>query len=112
MVYFMLSLAGIPPTAGFLGKFFVFGAAINADLGWLAAIGVINSVISLFYYMRVIRPMFFEVAPEGAAPITYSRWIRAGLVITSVMTLLIMLLPMPLFNLASYGAQIFGVAMR
>lgn len=112
MVFFMLSLAGIPPTAGFMGKFFVFGSAINADLGWLAVIGVINSVISLFYYMKVIRPMFFDPAPADAQPITYSRWIQAGLVIAAVMTLLIMLFPMPFYNLASGGAYIFGVAMR
>jgi NADH:ubiquinone oxidoreductase subunit 2 (subunit N) len=112
MFYFMLSLAGIPPTAGFIGKFFVFGSAINAGLGWLAAIGVINSVISVFYYFRVIRPMFFEPAPEGATPITYSPWLQLGLVVSAVMTLLIMLFPTPLYNLATFGAQIFGVAVR
>jgi proton-translocating NADH-quinone oxidoreductase chain N len=112
MVFFMLSLAGIPPTAGFMGKFFVFGSAINADLGWLAVIGVINSVISVFYYMRVIRPMFFDPVPADAQPVTYSRWIQAGLVIAAVMTLLIMLFPMPIYNLATGGAYIFGVAMR
>ena len=111
-IFFMLSLAGIPPTAGFLGKFFVFGAAINNGLGWLAAIGVINSIISVFYYFRILRPMFFDPAPEGATPITYSAWLRAGLIIAAVMTLLIMLFPTPLFNLATYGGQIFGVAMR
>lgn len=111
-VFFMLSLAGIPPTAGFLGKFFVFGAAINNGLGWLAAIGVINSIISVFYYFRILRPMFFDPAPEGAQTIDYSRWVRAGLVISAVMTLLIMLFPTPLFDLASQGAQIFGVALR
>lgn len=112
MVYFMLSLAGIPPTAGFIGKFLVFGSAINAGLTWLAIIGVINSVISVFYYFRVIRPMFFEPAPENAQPVTYSRWLQIGLVVSAVMTLFIMIFPAPFFNLASYGAQIFGVAMR
>lgn len=111
-VYFMLSLAGIPPTAGFLGKFFVFGAAINNGVGWLAAIGVINSIISVFYYFRIIRPMFFDPIPDGAQEIDYSRWLRLGLVIASVMTLLIMIFPTPLFSLASQGAQIFGVALR
>lgn len=112
MVFFMLSLAGIPPTAGFLGKFFVFGAAINAGLGWLAAIGVINSVISVFYYFRILRPMFFDPAPTDAQPITYSRWLRLGLGVAAVMTLLIMLFPTPLYNLATGGAQIFGLALR
>lgn len=112
MVFFMLSLAGIPPTAGFIGKFFVFGAAINAGLGWLAAIGVINSVISVFYYLRIVRPMFFVPAPADAEPVTYSRWIQVGLAIAAIMTLLIMFFPMPLYNLATGGAWIFGVALR
>lgn len=112
MVYFMLSLAGIPPTAGFLGKFFVFGAAIGNGLGWLAAVGVINSIISVFYYFRILRPMFFEPGPEDETPITYSPWIRWGLVVAAVMTLLIMIFPMPLYNLATHGAQMFGVVMR
>lgn len=112
MAFFMLSLAGIPPTAGFLGKFFVFGAAIQSGLGWLAAIGVINSIISVFYYLRILRPMFFDPAPEGAARITYDRWIRFGLGLAALMTLLIMLFPTPLFHLAAGGANIFGVAVR
>jgi proton-translocating NADH-quinone oxidoreductase chain N len=112
MVFFMLSLAGIPPTAGFIGKFFVFGSAINAGLGWLAAIGVINSVISVFYYFRVIRPMFFDPSPEDAQPISYSGWLRAGLIISAAATFLFMIYPMPLYNLATYGAQIFGVGIR
>jgi NADH:ubiquinone oxidoreductase subunit 2 (subunit N) len=112
MVFFMLSLAGIPPTAGFIGKFFVFGSAINSGLGWLAAIGVINSVISVFYYFRVIRPMFFDPSPEGAQPISYSNWLRVGLIVSAAATFLIMINPMPLYNLATYGAQIFGVGIR
>jgi NADH-quinone oxidoreductase subunit N len=112
MVYFMLSLAGIPPTAGFFAKFFVFGSAISAGLGWLAAIGVINSVISVFYYFRIIRPMFFDPAPTDAQPVTYSRWLQVGLVVSAVMTFILMIFPMPLFNLATSGVEIFGVALR
>lgn len=62
MTIFMLSLTGIPPTAGFIGKFYLFAAIINAgpQMYWLAIIGAINSVISLYYYMRVVKVMFFE----------------------------------------------------
>ncbi len=62
MTIFMLSLTGIPPTAGFIGKFYLFAAVINAgpQLYWLAIIGGINSVISLYYYMRVVKVMFLE----------------------------------------------------
>jgi proton-translocating NADH-quinone oxidoreductase chain N len=54
-----LSLIGIPPLAGFFGKFFLFGAALKTGLAWLAIVGVINSVVSAFYYLEVVRRMFF-----------------------------------------------------
>ncbi len=56
----MFSLAGIPPLAGFFGKYFVFLAAIKADLIWLAVIGVLASVVSCYYYLNIIRVMYFE----------------------------------------------------
>ncbi|MDH3739961.1 MAG: NADH-quinone oxidoreductase subunit NuoN [Hyphomicrobiales bacterium] len=56
----MFSLAGIPPLAGFFGKYFVFLAAIKADLIWLAVIGVVSSVVSAYYYLNIIRVMYFE----------------------------------------------------
>src|SRR5438093_476055 len=70
MAMFLLSLAGIPPLAGFWGKFFIFQAAIDrGGLGpWLAVAMVINSVISLVYYISVVRPMFFEPVPEPVRP--------------------------------------------
>jgi NADH-quinone oxidoreductase subunit N len=68
MAMFMLSLAGIPPLAGFWAKFRIFQAAIAADQAWLAIVMVVNSVISVFYYVLVIRPMFFVDAP-GAKPL-------------------------------------------
>ncbi|MER2600080.1 MAG: NADH-quinone oxidoreductase subunit N [Caldilineales bacterium] len=65
MAIFMFSLAGIPPFAGFLGKFFVFSAAIQAGWGWLVVIGVLNSVLSAFYYLTVIVQMYFRKANES-----------------------------------------------
>lgn len=58
MLVFLLSLTGIPPLAGFMGKLFLFGAAIQGGLAWLAVIGVVNSVISLGYYSMIIRQMY------------------------------------------------------
>ncbi len=58
MAYFMLSLTGVPPTGGFSGKFFIFRAAIEADLLWLAIVGVITSAISGYYYLRVVYTMY------------------------------------------------------
>ena len=56
----MLSMAGIPPFAGFFGKFYIFIAALKADLILLAVLGVISSVISAFYYLRIIKVIYFD----------------------------------------------------
>ncbi len=73
MTIFLLSLAGIPPTAGFMGKFFVFSAAVKANYIGLAVIGVLNSVVSVYYYLRVTIMMYMkEPAKEAALPIGYS----------------------------------------
>jgi NADH-quinone oxidoreductase subunit N len=60
MLIFLLSLAGIPPSIGFLGKLYVFAAAIRAGLYWLALAGAVNAVIALFYYARVVVQMFMQ----------------------------------------------------
>jgi NADH-quinone oxidoreductase subunit N len=59
---FMFSLAGIPPFAGFFGKYYVFIAAIKANLTWLAIVGVISSVISVYFYLRIVVLMYFKDA--------------------------------------------------
>ena len=60
MTLFMFSLTGLPPTVGFVGKFYLFSAVIQAKLYWLAIIGVLNSVVSLYYYARIIKAMYFN----------------------------------------------------
>ncbi len=73
MTIFMLSLAGIPPTAGFVGKFFIFKAAAqayDAQLTWLVVIGVLNSAVSIYYYLRVVTAMYFK---ESAGEFKVSR---------------------------------------
>jgi NADH-quinone oxidoreductase subunit N len=60
MLLFMFSLAGIPPLAGFVGKFYIFIAAIKAKIYWLAIIGVLNSALACYYYMRVTIYMYFK----------------------------------------------------
>jgi NADH-quinone oxidoreductase subunit N len=64
MTVFMLSLMGIPPFAGFFGKFYVFGAAVNTNLAWYAVIGALNSVIAVYYYARVIKTMIIEASED------------------------------------------------
>jgi NADH-quinone oxidoreductase subunit N len=60
MGIFLLSLMGMPPFAGFLAKLYVFAAVVRAGLGWFAVVGVLNSAIAAFYYMKIIRVMFIE----------------------------------------------------
>ncbi|MBI2982046.1 MAG: NADH-quinone oxidoreductase subunit N [Deltaproteobacteria bacterium] len=67
MAIFLFSLTGIPPFAGFIGKFYLFGAVVRAGLYPLAIAGVLNSVVSLYYYVRVVKVMFFDV-PSNASP--------------------------------------------
>ena len=66
MSFFMLSLMGIPPFAGFLGKLYVFGAAVNHNLAWFAVVGALNSVIAVYYYARVIKTMIIEESADTA----------------------------------------------
>jgi NADH-quinone oxidoreductase subunit N len=59
MALFMFSLAGIPPFAGFFGKYYVFLSAVKADMTWLAVVGVLTSVVSVYYYLRLVVVMYF-----------------------------------------------------
>jgi NADH-quinone oxidoreductase subunit N len=64
LAIFMFSLAGLPPFAGFFGKYYVFIAAIKADLTWLAVAGVISSAISVYFYLRIVVLMYFKSSDE------------------------------------------------
>ncbi|MGO9015327.1 MAG: NADH-quinone oxidoreductase subunit N [Dissulfurispiraceae bacterium] len=93
MLVFMFSLTGIPPTAGFVGKFNIFMAAINAGYTWLVVIAVIFSVISAYYYLRVVMNMYMKEAPGGEAVIHPSTSLGFALLITVVMVFVIGILP-------------------
>jgi NADH-quinone oxidoreductase subunit N len=109
LIVFFLSLVGIPPTAGFIGKLFVFGAAINQGLYILAAFGVFNSVISVYYYFGVIRYVFF-VPSEDETPIRADMVMNAVVVLTLVMTLAMAVYGQPFIKLASDSAQILAAS--
>jgi NADH-quinone oxidoreductase subunit N len=66
MLIFLVSLAGIPPTAGFIGKFYLFMAAVHGGMAWLAVVAVIFAAISAFYYLRIVMVMYMR-EPEDAA---------------------------------------------
>ncbi|MCX6550377.1 MAG: NADH-quinone oxidoreductase subunit N [Acidobacteria bacterium] len=108
MLIFMLSLGGIPPTAGFMGKFWLFSAAIDAHYVWLAVIGVLNSAISLYYYLRVVVFMFMKNEATGSQPVL-APGLAAALVFTLAGTLLLGVYPRPLFELAEVSARALGV---
>lgn len=101
MTIFLLSLIGVPPFIGFIGKFYIFSAVIEARLWWLAIIGIINSVISLYYYMRIVKAMFFDAAPEGAAIPPASRRLYVILCLLTAATLVFGLAWQPLANITS-----------
>ena len=91
----LLSLGGIPPFAGFFGKLLVFGAAIKAEQYWLAAIGIINSVIGLYYYLVVLKVVYLYRSEEESKPISTSfNWMFAiGLCILGVLVLGVIFAP-------------------
>lgn len=109
MVIFFISLAGIPPTAGFIGKLFLFAALLDAKWIWLAVVGALNSVISLYYYVRVIRNMFLR-DPEGSpAPVVFSIPQLSILVILLIPTLVFGLYYSPIVELANASLAMFGL---
>jgi len=109
MLLFMLSLGGIPPTAGFMGKFWLFGAAIESGYVWLAVIGVLNSAVSLYYYIRIVVYMMLKNEPSGSEP-RYSPALAFAMVVAVVATLLLGVYPQPLFEFAQASAQTLGAS--
>jgi NADH-quinone oxidoreductase subunit N len=108
MLLFMLSLGGIPPTAGFMGKLWLFGAAIDAGYVWLAVIGVLNSAVSLYYYVRIVVFMYLRKETTGSAPTT-SPALTLTLAIAVAATLVLGVYPRVLFELAETSARALGV---
>jgi NADH-quinone oxidoreductase subunit N len=109
LLVFFLSLIGIPPTGGFMGKLFVFGAAINQGLYLLAVVGIINSVISVYYYFGVARQVFFGEGPDES-PIRAGFAMNAVVTVTLVMTLIIALYGQPFINFANNSAEVILAA--
>ena len=109
MLLFMLSLGGIPPTAGFMGKFWLFGAAIESGYVWLAVIGVLNSAVSLYYYIRIVVYMMLKNEPAGSEP-RQSPALAVAMGVAVVATLLLGVYPQPLFEFAQASAATLGAS--
>ncbi|GEO13587.1 NADH-quinone oxidoreductase subunit NuoN [Microvirga aerophila] len=99
----MFSLAGIPPLAGFFAKFYVFAAAIQANLVTLAVIGVVTSVIGAFYYLRIVKVMYFDAPGEKFERM--SPGVSFVLAVSSAVVLLFWLAPAPFVNAAGAAAR-------
>jgi len=107
---FLLSLAGVPPTAGFFGKWFVFKSAIDAGLYWLAILGFVNSVIGAYYYLRVLVYMYMR-EPAAGAPVAVpmrSGYVAAALLVSAVLVLALGLTPTRYLDVAVRAAAFGG----
>ena len=100
MTIFMLSMAGIPPLAGFMGKFYIFSAAVKAKLYWLAIIGVLNSALSVYYYLRVTVVMYFREAERDMTGLAFSPAGVIGVIIAVAGVLYLGIFPSSVLALA------------
>jgi len=104
LAIFMFALSGVPPTAGFFAKLYVFLAAINAQLAGLAVIGVVTSVVSAFYYLRVVKVMYFD-EPVGTFDRPITAELKGVVFVTAVVTLFFFLFPGPIVAGAEAAAS-------
>ncbi|MFN8370345.1 MAG: NADH-quinone oxidoreductase subunit N [Bacteriovoracaceae bacterium] len=89
----LFSLAGIPPLSGFVGKFFLFSIASKMEFHWLVAVAAINSTISLYYYLQIIRQMYIEKPRGNEATIKVSKVITCTLIVTSILMVALGIIP-------------------
>ncbi len=101
----MFSLAGIPPLAGFWGKYFVFLAAIQAELYVLSVIGVLASVVGAFYYLRIVKIIWFDEPEQGFVPMASE--LRFVLIIAGLFTVFYVLVAGPMSDIATAAARTF-----
>ena len=104
LAFALVSLTGVPPTVGFMAKVYIFGAAVNAGLAWLAIVGVVNSVVSAYYYLRVVKAMYMSPALSDE-PLAPEPPLRIALLGTAAAVLLFGIYPKWLLDLALTAAQ-------
>jgi NADH-quinone oxidoreductase subunit N len=105
MTLFLLSLGGFPPLGGFVAKWYVFSAAITAGDTWLAVIGVLTSVVSVFFYLRIVVMMYMTAADEDVRVPAVPRIAGAALVASAVAIVYLGILPARVMN---WAAQSIG----
>jgi NADH-quinone oxidoreductase subunit N len=103
----LISLIGMPPAVGFMGKFYIFNAAVANGLGWLVIIAVINSVISAYYYLRVVKVMWFE-EPLSLEKVPSSGALRLSLGLACLGVIAVGVFPGSVMALAEAAAKMLG----
>jgi NADH-quinone oxidoreductase subunit N len=101
----MFSLAGLPPTVGFVAKFLVFRAAVNEHLAWLAVVGVLNSLVSVFFYVRVVYFLYMKPVPQRAPQFSEPLWTKVVAGACAVAILLLGVLPGTLIAAAELAVK-------
>jgi NADH-quinone oxidoreductase subunit N len=106
MAVFMFSLSGLPPTAGFVGKFYLFQAAVETGWTWLAVAGVLASVVSVYYYLRVVVVMYMQEADRPLGPLQRAPWPAAAAALGALGVLFVGVFPTGLLDLAQQAAAL------
>ncbi len=107
MTIFLISLTGLPPTFGFIGKLYIFSAVLDSGLIWLAVVGVLNSVVSLYYYAKVFRNMYFRGMDPPKEPMTFSYGSMILLFLLAIPTVLFGVYFTPILAWAKSSVEIF-----
>ena len=111
MMAALFGLAGIPPLSGFVGKFFLFSIASKAGFNWLVAVAAVNSTISLYYYLRIVRQMYIEPVFEGAEKISVTPVLGTTIVLGGIGSVIVGIIPFFYETISSQTIswlQIFG----
>ncbi|MCA9935504.1 MAG: NADH-quinone oxidoreductase subunit N [Anaerolineales bacterium] len=107
MMLALLSLGGIPPTAGFVGKFFLFKAAVDAGLWWLALIGILNAFVALYYYLSVLKYMYLYRSEQEDVAIPISRGTQVGMAFSALFIIILGVVPQFAFEWTRQAALAF-----
>ncbi len=108
LTVFLFSLTGIPPTFGFIGKLYLFAALIHTEYIWLAVVGVLNSVVSLYYYANVVRQMYL-VQPEEKSKVSFDLGTNLLMTVLMVPNIALMLYFTPVLSWAQHSVLMFGL---
>jgi NADH-quinone oxidoreductase subunit N len=100
----LLSLAGMPPLGGFVAKFFVFAAAVDANMIWLAVIGVLNAIIGMYYYLTVLKYVYLYKSEDEEKPLLVTRPLKLAIMVLTVGIILIGTVLVPWYNWATIAA--------